>query len=288
MPDTQIKNQIQGYVGTGKILMSETLTTLEALDKATNTPKFLVNIFEFATKTRVKKKRTWESIWRIWGGDPHYRKLDELQSRFQVWFNDVIDFIGTISIDKRTLTIRGNTDELLKKFNRPKSLKSLDKKIKYTLIALESILQAKLIYNKDIPRKMLQKEIKKGGKKRSIYRSNARSILSELRGFPEVKESIQGAIERLDKMGYDYQRQALSSCRIALESLVRQISNVNDWSKGLREIISSRADRDIVKKAYGYLCKYGPHNSEIPTHSEAEIGFNLTLTSIAIILNNYN
>jgi hypothetical protein len=108
--------------------------------------------------------------------------------------------------------------------------------------------------------------------------------LSQLDGYPEVKEAMKGAVDRLEKRGPDYSRQCLGSCRNALESLVKQVGNETEWNNGLSKIVAGRTEKGVIKQAYSYLCKYGPHSQEITGKKETEIGFALTLSAMEIIL----
>ena len=284
MVDNKIKNRINNYIKQGKSLLAETNSTLDSIQKAKTTPKMLIDIFEVATQSRIEKKRLWSNLGTIWASNPHYQNLESLNREYQEWYNQIIDFVKTISIDKRTLNQAGNSQVLINKFNRPKNMKALDKKIKYTIIPLESIKEMKLLYNENIPNILVKRKVKRKLEKKSKYYITAKPILSQLRNYPEVKEAIKGAIERLEHNGSDYTRQCLGSCRNALETLVKQMSGQNEWTEGLSKLIPSRTNQNVVKGAYSYLCKYGPHSLKIPTHIESDNGFNLTMSAIAIIL----
>jgi len=281
----EIRNRINIFINTGKSLFSETEKIIKAIEGAKYAPQAIVDIFEFITESKVKKKRLWTNLGKIWASNPHYKRFESLNYGYQTWFEQITNYIRTISIVKRTLTRQGNSEQLLKRFNRPRSLKSLDKKIKYTIIALESIKEMKLIYNRDIPGVITKRKKPRAPKKISKYHSQSRQTLSQLNGYPEVKEALKGAIDRLEKKGPDYSRQCLGSCRNALESLVKQISGEMEWQNGLPKIVIDRTNRDVVKRTYSYLCKYGTHSQRITSQNKTEIGFALTLTAIAIILN---
>jgi hypothetical protein len=148
----EIKNTINNFIKTGKLLQPEIEKAIKAIEGAKHASQTIFDIFEMVTESKVKGKRTWTNIGKIWASDSHFKRLESLGYQYQMWFDSILKYVRTISILKRTLTKSGNSEQLLRKFNRPRSLKSLDKKIMYTTIALESIIEMKLVYNKDISR----------------------------------------------------------------------------------------------------------------------------------------
>jgi hypothetical protein len=114
--------------------------------------------------------------------------------------------------------------------------------------------------------------------------TNARSVLSKLKGHPEVQKSIEGALSVITSQSPDYVRQALGSCRTAIENLVRGLSGEGDWSLGLTKIVKHATERKTIKAAYSYLSAFGTHSINGPSRDNALIGINLALVAIDIIL----
>lgn len=113
---------------------------------------------------------------------------------------------------------------------------------------------------------------------------NARNILSKLKAHPTVQKSIEGAFSVVVSHGPDYERQAMSSCRSAIEGIVREISGEGDWSVGLTKIVMHETDRKAVRMAYNYLSGFGTHSINVPSLDNVQIGITLSMAAINIVL----
>ena len=113
---------------------------------------------------------------------------------------------------------------------------------------------------------------------------NARNILSRLNAYPVVQKAIEGAFSVVASHGPDYERQAMSSCRSAIESVVREISGEGDWSVGLTKIVKHETDRKTVRMAYSYLSGFGTHSVNVPSQDNVQIGITLSMAAINIVL----
>lgn len=113
---------------------------------------------------------------------------------------------------------------------------------------------------------------------------NAKNLLSKLKAHPSVKKSIEGAFSVVASHGPDYERQAMNSCRSAIESIVREISGEGDWSTGLTKIIKHETERKTVRMAYNYLSGFGTHSVNVPSPDNVQIGITLSLAAINIVL----
>jgi len=82
----------------------------------------------------------------------------------------------------------------------------------------------------------------------------------------------------------DWGRQALNSCRNAIENLTRLLSGEGEWSVGLTKVISSDAGRKIVKVAHVFLSAKGTHGPDEPDLSTVEMGMSLTFVALRQIL----
>jgi len=107
-----------------------------------------------------------------------------------------------------------------------------------------------------------------------------------LEAYPAENEALKGAIERFSEGGSDAFRQCLDSCRNAIESLLKSLSNLTDWKTGLTKIMPSQSGRDIVKQIYSFLSARGVHGNIVPSQEDTELGLKLTEDCILWILKN--
>ena len=84
------------------------------------------------------------------------------------------------------------------------------------------------------------------------------------RGHPEVARIIEGALDSYSFSGADANRQALASCRSALELLAKEITREDEWRVGLRKLAEGTREK-LVGDAHGFLSGYGSHPGGRPT-----------------------
>jgi len=200
------------------------------------------------------------------------------------WLNEITTSLSSISRKNSSLTMKGNSQTLVKKFNYAKKGAQAKTKINRGLKALDELKQLDLIYNKDIGNLLQEKKLKNTPSDQ--YNQYAIDAKILLRDYPSELEAFLGAIERLEQGGLDANRQCLSSCRNCIESLVKRIAQ--RWPDGLISIIPSNTKRKIVKQTYQFLSAFGVHGSETPTDNDAKSGLEQTLSSIRLILSHKN
>lgn len=122
------------------------------------------------------------------------------------------------------------------------------------------------------------------------------------KGFPSEYISLKGAYTRYLEGGTDYERQTLSSCRVALESFIKKITGKSEWRNGLGGILLDKnshvqigMSKDLEKlirglnkspqnvvtyltviQLYSYLSAQQAHSQAIPSREEVELGLKLT------------
>jgi hypothetical protein len=207
-----------------------------------------------------------------------------------------------MSIKVRTLSLGGNSSKLSKKFNRVRRIKSAVPFFNTLSSVLQEIQNQDLIWNKDIPieltsRKAIMQQEKKEkailrGSSPRLVRSaqtieiyDRLSIAEKLKNYPNVQQSVLGALDRLHEGGPDAQRQSIVSCRAAIEALCIQIGNNEDWKTALNNIFPSETDRKSIKHIWNYLSGKGAHGGHIPSKDDAEYALKITIATLEQIIN---
>jgi len=201
--------------------------------------------------------------------------------------------IRQMSINTKNLTTSGNSDKLLRKFNRVRGIKGAIPFFDRLIVVLDEIKSFDLIWNNDIPSELMRrKEIAEREKReklklrgisrditrvaRTIYLFDRHSISKQLRTYPSVQKSILGALDSLQDDGPDAERHCITSCRAAIESLCMNIGKNKDWKSALNNIFPSDTDRRQIKGVWNYLSGKGAHGGHNPTKKEAEYCLQLT------------
>lgn len=210
--------------------------------------------------------------------------------------------VKEVSINVRTLPPRGNSSKLSIKFNRVRRIKSAVSFFDTLIAILKDIQNHDLIWNNDIPAELAsRKAIREQEKKeKAILRAtspglvrlaqtielyNRLSIAEKLKNYPNVQESVLGALDRLQKGGADAERQCIVSCRAAIEGLCIQIGKSNDWKMALNKIFPSETDRKSIKSIWKYLSGKGAHGGHVPTKNDAEYALKITIATLEQIIN---
>ena len=236
---------------------------------------------------RKTSKYNVNSYWRLFG--------DQILGKCESSVKDM-------SIKVRTLSDGGNSSNLSKKFNRVRRIKNAVSFFNTLILVLQEIQNQDLIWNRDIPIELaLRKAIMEQEKKeKAILRAsspmlvrsaqtieiyNRLSVAEKLKNYPNVQESVLGALDRLHKGGPDTLRQCIVSCRAAIEALCIQIGKNEDWKKALNSIFPSETDRKSIKSIWNYLSGKGAHGGNIPVKEDAEYALKITIATLEQIIN---
>ncbi|MGA8778367.1 hypothetical protein [Methanoregula sp.] len=210
--------------------------------------------------------------------------------------------VKDMSIKIRTLSYGGNSSNLLKKFNRVRRLKSAVSFYNTLILVLQELQNQDLIWNRDIPLELaLRKTIMEHEKKeksllrisspklvrsaQSVEIYNRLSVAEKLKNYPNVQESVLGAIDRLHNGGPDALRHCVISCRAAIEALCIQVGKNEDWKNALNSIFPSDTDRKSIKSVWIYLSNKGAHGGSIPAKDDAEYALKITIVTLEQIIN---
>lgn len=211
--------------------------------------------------------------------------------------------VKQMSINTINLTISGNSNILNRKFNRARRIKGPVGFFDSVINVLEEIQTNDLLWNKDISSELMRRKEEKIKEKeekaqlrakskditkltKSVDLFDINSISTELGKYPTVQQSILGAIYSLQRDDPDIERQCITSCRAAIESLCIQLGGNNDWKTALNNLFPSDTDRKQVKGVWNYLSGRGAHGGHVPSKQEAEYSLQLTIATLKFIIGN--
>jgi len=219
-----------------------------------------------------------------------------LKQGFNQWFDETSSALRGMSIARRNLTTRGNSSALTRRFSRVKRLTRIDSRIAASVAELETILEEDLVFNEEIG-ELLQtrrREAKEARRKtreeelldiptsspglESLHFANRNQLMKAFGAHTEVATHLEGAIDAYFSGGADSFHQALSSCRMALELVVCEVSSKPDWRSGLATIVEG-SRKKLISDLFGFLSGYGSHPGKTPKKHDAELGIRQTIAT---------
>jgi hypothetical protein len=204
--------------------------------------------------------------------------------------------VREMSVRSRSLQAAGNSAKLLAKFNRVRRATNPITLLGSLAIVLEEISTADLIWNREIPTELASRreatelgrrataELRASAKRSveiatTIDLYNRTSISGALRTYPEAEQSVLGAMDRLASGGPDAERQALLSCRAAIESTCIRIGRSGDWKTSLKIALPAESDQRSVAAVVNFLGSK-VHGGHSPSRAEADHGLRLTIATL--------
>ncbi len=205
----------------------------------------------------------------------------EASERADLWLDGITNYFREISLLTSSVTTRGNSNTLIRKFNSAKNATSSQIKISRGLKTIKQLQTCELVYNRDLITILKEKKLQSANV--SKYKEMVREAKDLMKNYPSEIESFLGAIERIEKGGIDAERQGLSSCRNTLENLIKDISGKTDWIVGLKILVPSETRQETIKSTHRFLSAYGAHGKST-TFDDAKSGLEQTMAAIRIIL----
>jgi hypothetical protein len=201
-----------------------------------------------------------------------------------------------MSVRSRNLPPHGNSQKLVVKLNRARRATNPVTLLDSLAIALEELSAVDLLWNHDIPSELAaRREAGERGRRAraelhasapryiqiaaAIDLYNRSSISGALRSYPAAEQSLLGAMDRLATGGPDAERQALLSCRSAIENTCIQIGGTGDWRAALKAFRPNESDYRPVAAVVNYLGSK-VHGGHTPTRAEADEGLRLTVATL--------
>ncbi len=230
----------------------------------------------------------------VWSG--LINRSRALSASFEQWYDETISELRTISVARKNITRRGNSAALVARVAKARTCKRLDTQIGKAVGVLGAVAEDELVFNEDIHelttqrRRELQEERRRANEEKLLDLSdvapgidlvkpfNREQLRARFSNHIEVGRMIEGALDTHSSYGADANRQALSSCRSALELLVKDMTGEKEWRVGLVKIAEG-ARRKLVSDTYGFLSGYGSHPGGVPTKKDVAYGIRMSLAS---------
>jgi len=205
---------------------------------------------------------------------------EEASAIAENWLDSITRYVSQVSRPNTTITPKGNSTTLIRKFNHARKAVQAKTKLNRGLKALLELKSYDLVYTRDLKEILQMRKLQKA--KAPKYKHYSNEIKKLLKDYPSELESFLGAIERLEQSGLDAYRQCLSSCRNCLESLVKKMAG--RWPEGVITLVPSKTKQRLIKDTYRFLSAYGVHGEETPTEEDAKSGLEQTLSAVRQIL----
>jgi len=249
----------------------------------------------------VGGRRDIVSLGRMLGVQGLVDRQNSTIASYEQWYQVSLGRLRTISIAKRNLSRHGNSGSLVKRLARTRRLKRLDTRIAHAGGELEAIAEEDLVYNDDIPEllearrvRVLEDRLKAKEAAlldlsagvpgmESIKLENREQLRTHFRGHDEVARMIEGALDAYGSSGADTHRQALASCRSAIEQAIFEATGERDFRAGLAKLTTG-SRRRIVSDTYGFLSGYGSHPGGKPTTKDVGYGIRMAIASCSWVL----
>lgn len=113
---------------------------------------------------------------------------------------------------------------------------------------------------------------------------NRAALQARFSNFPTEQGILESAMDAFLGDGPDRYRQALGSCRVALEGMGRRITGQERWRDALTKTADD-ATRKIFRDVWDLLCAKGSHYGKAPTKSEAEFGIQQAISCLLWLAN---
>ena len=220
---------------------------------------------------------------------------------YEQWYQASLGRLRTISLAKRNLAVHWNSAVLVKRLARTRKFKRLDTRIARAVGELEAIAEEELVYNEDISeflktRRVQILEDRRTAKEatlvdlssglpgmESIKLENREQLRTHFRGHGEIARMIEGALDAYGSSGADAHRQALASCRSAIEQAIFEATGERDFRAGLAKLAAGTRRR-IVGDTYAFLSAYGSHPGGKPATKDVGYGVRMAIASCSWIL----
>ncbi len=216
----------------------------------------------------------------------------QVRARYETWERTVRTALGTLSSIRERIPSAPNSHALVQAFARTQAFARLDTRLEHGVRLLEALAEEHIVRNEELP------ALKAATKRRrpsaatptTLPRTNnpvlieGKQILFLLGDYPSERTSIDGAISVYQSQTPDFGRQALNSCRTAIENLTKHLSGESEWSAGLSKVVHSETRRKTVKQVHIFLSGYGTHGTAEPLLPDVEMGLTLTYVAVRILL----
>ncbi|MCK5021275.1 MAG: hypothetical protein KAS32_29965 [Candidatus Peribacteraceae bacterium] len=280
---TSAKDEINKLINQAKSLREQAIINLNSGIASSNSPI----IGDYVVKSLIPHgyKRAARKLGRNYRMEEKMKLTNQWRQQGTRCLEECLSTTKKMSIYSKSLTSKGNSDRLIRKFNKVR--KTVDPIVFFNnfITILEEIKTYDLIWNSEISQMHTRhKEIKIEEKQR-LENEQRKSLLKMLKKYPQTKESVLGALECIEADRPDSYRHCVISCRASIESLCIEMSGLKDFNKALKQVLPSNTDQKQVKQAFQYLSGRGAHGGFSPTKDYAEYGLQITIATLTFIIN---
>ena len=289
------RDELRTLIDRGKGLIREAEGITQASKSLEPNIRLGVGVFDLAVGLKGRKRLA-TALGKTWLRGNLVQRNSSVTKNFDQWYTETVAALRRISVAQKNLARGGNSSVLAKRLARAKTYRRLDTRIAKAVGALEAIVSEDLVYNDEIGELRLQRSKEAFEERRmakeeqlldltnvapelgSVKLENRNDLRTQLTGHSEVARMIEGALDTLSTTGADASRQALASCRSAIELLVVEITGEPEWRTGLSKLAEGTRKK-LVAGTYAFLSGYGSHAGGVPTRRDAEYGIRLTIAS---------
>ena len=289
------REELRSLIDRGKVLIQETESIAQASKSLDPNVRLGVGVFDLTVGLKGRKRLA-TALGKTWLRGNLVQRYSSLSKNFNQWYTETVAALRRISVARKNLARGGNSSVLVKRLAGAKTYRRLDTQIAKAVGNLEAIESEDLVYNDEIGEFRLQRSKEAFEERRrakeeqlldlrnvapelgSVKLENRDELRSQLAGHLEVARMIEGALDTFSTTGADASRQALASCRSAIELLVIEITGEPEWRTGLSRLAEGTRKK-LVAGTYGFLSGYGSHPGGVPTRRDAEYGIRMTIAS---------
>ncbi len=294
------RDELRTLMDRGKVLIQEAEGIAQASRSLDPSVRLGVGVFDFAVGLKGRKRLA-TALGKTWLQGNLVQRYSSLTTNFDHWYTETVAALRRISIARTSLVRGGNSSILVKRLAMAKTYRRPDTRIAKAVGTLEAILAEDLVYNDEIGEFHRQRSKEASEERRrakeeqvldlrnvapelgSFKLENRHELRIQVAGHPDVARMIEGALDTLSTTGADANRQALASCRSAIELLVIEITGEREWRTGLSKLAEGTRKK-LVASTYAFLSGYGSHPGGVPTRRDVEYGIRLTIASCLWLL----
>ncbi len=294
------REELRTLIDRGKVLIQEAEGIAHASRTLDPNVRLGVGVFDLAVGLKGRKRLA-TALGKTWLRGNLVQRYSSMTKNFDQWYTETVAALRRISVARKNLARGGNSSILVTRLARAKTYRRLDTQIAKAVGTLEAITSEDLVYNDEIDelrfqwRKEAHEERRRAREGQlldlrnvapelgSVKLEGRDELRTQLAGHPEVARMIEGGLDTLSTTGADANRQALASCRSAIELLVIEITGDAEWRTGLSKLADGTRKK-LVAGTYAFLSGYGSHPGGVPTKRDAEYGIRMTIASCLWLL----
>ncbi len=286
LPGMEPSDDLRQLAAKGRRILAEVRATLNSRSRMNDRISVGLAAIEYFTDPPTNSAAIKGMARAIYRGNVEGR-LSNSEEQMKTWMEECKASLNNITrIRGHQMPISPNSSGLVSSFMKTQEFYGLDTRLRHAIEFLEKLAGDRLVLNSDLD--SLRIGLSQASMAPTLSEANAEDRFSEMDAllyqFDSELISIRGARNAWETRGPDWQRQSLSSCRTALENLVKKLSGESEWSIGLKKILDSETKRSAIKHTHSLLSAYGSHGPSPPSEEDVEYGIGLTLCALKLLL----